>query len=293
MIPSWLDALARHAEASVPAVLVTLTEVRGSAPRDGGTKMVFTATGQDDTVGGGALEHECGRVAREMLESGVVGPVSRTFPLGPALGQCCGGSVGVLFEPMLPVSWTVAVFGAGHVGQAVVRLLATLPCRVIWADSRAELLASPVPKGIHCVTTTIPDDVVPSGAMVLVMSHDHQLDYRIVRSCLARDDLAFVGLIGSATKRARFRSRLARDGVPPDGIERLTCPIGLFEVGSKLPAEIALSVVAQLLSLRDRRPKADVALTETAGVARVTAGCHGCDGSQAGVRNPVCSSTIR
>ncbi len=245
--------------------------------------MVFTMTGQDDTVGGGALEHECSRIARDMLGSGRTRPLTRTFPLGPALGQCCGGSVTVLFEPILPTVWSVVVFGAGHVGQAVVKLLATLPCRVVWADSRAELFEASVPNGVRCVTTTIPDAVVPTGSMVLVMSHDHRLDYQIVRSCVVRDDLAFIGLIGSETKRARFLSRLARDGISQAGLARLTCPIGLFKVGSKLPAEIALSVVAQLLALRDQRLiVADIARSQEP--ATRLAGCDGCDASHGGGR---------
>ena len=281
MIAGWLTALSRHAEALVPAVLVTVTEARGSAPRDGGSKMVFTATGQDDTIGGGALEHECGRIAREMLGSGVSRPVTRKFPLGPALGQCCGGHVTVLFEPILPTSWNVVVFGAGHVGQAVVKLLATLPCRVTWVDARRELFAQSLPNNVVCTTNTVPDAVVLAGAMVVVMSHDHQLDYQIVRSCLARDDLGFVGLIGSGTKRARFLSRLSSDGVAQAGLERLTCPIGLFEVPSKLPAEIALSAVAQLLSLRTKQlDSTGKVVPDPLATPRIAAVCQGCDAAQ-------------
>ena len=255
MIPRWLGALARHADGFVPSVLVTITEVRGSAPRDGGTKMVFTADRQDDTVGGGSLEYECGRIAREMLRDGVARPATRNFPLGPALGQCCGGNVTVLFEPMLPTAWSVVVFGAGHVGQAVIKLLAALPCRVTWVDSRAQLFDTAVPSNVVCVDGEAESAAIPPGAMILVMSHDHQLDYRLVRRCLERGDLRFIGLIGSDTKRARFMSRLAKEGHSEASLARLTCPIGLPDIASKLPAEIAVSVVAQLLSLRDAQPR--------------------------------------
>lgn len=280
MIPCWLSALARHAGNLVPAILVTVTEVRGSAPRACGTKMVFTAHGQDDTIGGGALEYECGRVAREMLRSGAAQPVMRNFPLGPALGQCCGGHVSVMLEPILPPDWSVVVFGAGHVGHAVIRLLATLPCRVTWVDDRAELFGSPIPENVVCVSEPVESLAIPSNAMVLVMSHDHQLDYRIVRWCLEREGLRFIGLIGSQTKRARFLSRLARQGFPDSTLRRITSPIGLMDVGSKLPAEIAISIVAQLLSLRDAKPDvvASTAEAPTSSATRnlTVAGCDGC-----------------
>ncbi len=253
MTPRWLAALARHADDLVPAILVTVTEVRGSAPRDSGTKMVFTAHGQDDTIGGGALEYECGRVARDILQSRATRPVMQSFPLGPALGQCCGGHVSVMFEPILPPDWSVVVFGAGHVGHAVIKLLATLPCRVTWVDSRTELFGSEVPANVVCWDKPVESVAMPPESMVLIMSHDHQLDYRVVRLCLERVDLKFIGLIGSDTKRARFVSRLANGGFSEASLIRLTSPIGLVNVGSKLPAEIAISVVAQLLSLRDPR----------------------------------------
>ncbi len=253
MSQGWLDALARHAEAGTPSVLLTVARIRGSAPREAGAKMVVSALEQDGTIGGGALEHECGRLARDLLRHGSPQPVMRDFPLGPALGQCCGGHVTVLFEPMLPPAWQVAIFGAGHVGRALVAVLGALPCRITWIDDRPGVFAGVVPRNVGCVSQMAREFVVPTGAMVLVMTHDHQLDYEIVRGCLARDDLAFVGLIGSATKRARFAGRLARDGVLPASLARLTCPIGIAGAGGKLPAEIAVVVAAQMLMIRDAR----------------------------------------
>ena len=278
MTPSWLSALARHAAELVPAILVTVTEVRGSAPRDCGTKMVFTAHGQDDTIGGGALEYECASIARDMLRSGAAQPVARSFPLGPALGQCCGGHVNVLFEPMLPPDWSIVVFGAGHVGQAVIRLLATLSCQVLWIDSRRELFGTEMPGNVTCISGPAEAVALPPRAMVLVMSHDHQLDYRIVRSCLAQEHLRFIGLIGSGTKRARFLSRLAREGFGADALNRITCPIGLLDIGSKAPAEIALSVVAQLLLLRDAafRDAREAAFPKVQAPMLLERVCRGC-----------------
>ncbi len=121
---SWLTALADAERDGEPCVLVTVVRTAGSAPRDAGAKMVVTADAQSDTIGGGALEHRCTAYARGIL--GGAEPVMRDFPLGPALGQCCGGHVSVLFEPLAP-PWRIALFGAGHVGQAVARVLAT--CR--------------------------------------------------------------------------------------------------------------------------------------------------------------------
>ncbi len=282
MSQGWLDALTRHAEAGTPSVLLTIARIRGSAPREAGAKMVVSALEQDGTIGGGALEHECGRIARDLLRHGSPQPLMRDFPLGPALGQCCGGHVTVLFEPMLPPGWQVVIFGAGHVGRALVAVLSALPCRMAWIDDRPGVFAAAVvPGNVVCVSQAARDFVVPAAAMVLVMTHDHQLDYEIVRKCLARDDLAFVGLIGSATKRARFAGRLARDGILPASLARLTCPIGVAGAGGKLPAEIAVAVAAQMLMIRDtptikagRMAPEELAAREAAGCGDLA--CAGC-----------------
>ncbi len=216
--------------------------------------MVVSANGLHGTIGGGRLEHECVLAARSLLEGNNDGPVLREYPLGPALGQCCGGHVRVLLEPVLPPAWQIALFGAGHVGQALTKLLADLPCRVRWIDGRSDAFPASLPLNVVPTQAEQPEAEVtklPDGASALVMTHDHALDYRIVSACLARKDMRFVGLIGSATKAARFRSRLARDGFAGGTIARLVCPIGLPETGGKLPAEIAISVAAQLLQIRD------------------------------------------
>ena len=253
MLPSWLCTLKDLAAAGEPAVLITVAAVRGSAPREAGAKMVVTAGSSRGTVGGGRLELACITAARLMLQGGE-GPCLRTFPLGPQLGQCCGGSVSVLFERVAPPAWRVAVFGAGHFGRALVGLLAGLPCDVSWIDGRAGLFET-APPGVRCVSG---DPVEAAAALrpgshAVVMTHDHQLDFALVARLLARFDLASVGLIGSQTKRARFASRLRAQGLDP---ARLVCPIGVAGVGGKLAAEIAISVVAQLLQFRDTAPVA-------------------------------------
>jgi xanthine dehydrogenase accessory factor len=248
---SWLDALAEHARAGTASVLVTVLDARGSTPRESGAKMVVGASALHGTIGGGRLEHECVQAARALLTGDDSVPLLREFPLGPALGQCCGGAVRVLLEPVRPPAWQVALFGAGHVGRAVARLLADLPCRLHWIDARDDAFPEPLGAQVLQIRAEHPEARVaslPPGAMALVMTHDHALDYRIIRACLARADLPFVGLIGSQTKAARFRARLRRDGQPA---ERLACPIGLPGIGGKLPAEIAIATVAQVLQLRD------------------------------------------
>ena len=251
---AWLRALTDLERDGEPAVLVTVVTARGSTPREAGCKMVVTRTAQYDTIGGGNLEFTCVEAARRMLD-GAPGPVLRDLPLGPELGQCCGGHVSVLFEPIRPALTHAAVFGAGHVGQALVALLGGLPMRVNWIDTRADALAG-APAGVAARHTVDPAREVaslPAGAIVLVMTHDHQIDFDIIAAALPRADFAAVGLIGSETKRVRFVRRLTRTGVASDAIDRLICPIGIPGAGGKLPAEIAISVAAQILQIQQRQ----------------------------------------
>lgn len=170
------------------------------------------------------------------------------------------GSGATLFERTDDDRAPLWLFGAGHVGQALVRVLADLPLRITWIDSRAELFPPTLTDGVHILTPTVPASAVaaaPPGARYLVMTHDHALDYALCRAILDRNDAAYVGLIGSNSKGARFRSRLARDGLSPERIARLVCPIGVDGIGSKWPAAIAVGVAAQLLqSLSEPRSRA-------------------------------------
>jgi len=250
---SWLRGLADLERTGEASVLVTIVTARGSTPREAGCKMVVTRDTQYDTIGGGNLEFTCVATARRLLD-GADHPVLCDFPLGPALGQCCGGHVSVLFEPLRPALSDVAVFGAGHVGRALVTLLAGLPLRVSWIDTRAGALAGG-PDNVELRHTTDPArDVaaLPAGSIVLVMTHDHQIDFTIVAAALRRTDLAAVGLIGSETKRARFVRRLTRLGMTQAAVGLLICPIGIPGAGGKLPAEIAISVAAQILQIQQR-----------------------------------------
>ncbi len=254
---SWLTALAECEAAGRPSVLVTVLAARGSTPREAGAKMLVEAAAQAGTIGGGALELEATAIARALLTARAEAPVQRAFPLGPALQQCCGGHATLLFEPMRPVQFQVALFGAGHVGQAVARLLAELPCRLTWVDSRTEAFPAALQPNARRVVVAEPQGVVAGlapGSHLLVMTHSHAQDYDIIAAALERDEFASIGLIGSHTKRARFLARLRRDAVPEAALARLQCPIGLPGLAGKLPAQIAISVVARLLQESAHEP---------------------------------------
>lgn len=266
----WLAALTEADRAGEACVLVTVLRTAGSVPREAGAKMVVTRHEQADTIGGGALEHRCVEHARLLL--GGATPATRDFPLGPTLGQCCGGHVTVLFEP-IAAPWRIALFGAGHVGRAVVRVLATLRCRVDWIDAREEQFPASLPTNVHASAPVDPVALVrqlPAGSTMVVMTHDHALDFSLVAAGLERD-VAAVLLIGSATKRARFARRLGTLAADP----RFVCPIGDPAWGGKLPAEIAIATAAELLRVRSQRPPK---LADNVHGA-CEAGCPGCGGA--------------
>jgi xanthine dehydrogenase accessory factor len=155
-----------------------------------------------------------------------------------------------LIDPVLPPRSRLYLFGAGHVGAAMVRALADLPCSVIWIDEREELFPANLPHNVTVEATDTPEaliDAAPSGASFLVMTHSHPLDQRLTELILRRGDFGWFGLIGSRTKRVQFERRLLDRGIEKEAIERMVCPIGMPGICSKLPAVIAASVAAQLL----------------------------------------------
>ncbi len=320
-----------------PCVLVTLKLVSGSAPRDSGSRMTVTADRVAGSVGGGNLEFQAIKLARDLLHSKTAGHQEmQLYGLGPALNQCCGGAVALLYEvfdrslpgwleelqpafdaghrivlahaverPMscklvittetravgpalkeiaaaasdlmqrpgdetvatieeLEVSgetwWLelvretrkpVVLFGAGHVGQAVIRTLSPLPFSVTWVDSRTGVFPADLPAHIRSVRTDTPLNRVAeaaAGSFFIVMTHSHQMDEDICFEVLQRDDYAWLGLIGSDTKRRRFVHRLEQRGIEPARLEDVVCPIGLSGIRGKQPATIALSLAAQLMS---------------------------------------------
>lgn len=247
----WIASLAELQRRGEPGVLVTLVEAQGSTPRAAGTKMLVGASQAWHSIGGGHLELRALEIARGLLASGAREPLLERFSLGASLGQCCGGAVLLLFEPLLPARVPVAVFGAGHVGRALVSLLAGLPCRVRWIDARAAEFPAQIPAGVE---TVVSDEVVdevdelPPGSYCIVMTHDHQLDLQLAERILRRGDFAYFGLIGSRSKRARFEHRLRERGLAEERIARMRCPLGLPEVRGKLPLEIAVAVAAEVIA---------------------------------------------
>lgn len=264
-MPRHLDAFL-HRLAIEPAVLVSIAQAQGSVPREAGTWMAVFATGEVGTIGGGQLEWSAQRQAREQLAAGATVGWTQSVALGPSLGQCCGGRLQLQFEPVnaahaaalrerlwRPVR-ALGLFGGGHVGRALVNALAPLPYAVHWVDSRDEVFPSDVPAAVRTehsdpVQAAVAD--LPAGAHVLIMSFSHAEDLDIVAACLQRQrdraDLRFIGLIGSRTKWASFRHRLAERGFTEAELDRVTCPIGLPGITDKAPEVIAASVVAQLL----------------------------------------------
>ncbi|HEX2760112.1 MAG TPA: xanthine dehydrogenase accessory protein XdhC, partial [Rhizomicrobium sp.] len=287
--------------------------VRGSAPREAGAKMLVWAEGQDGTIGGGSLEFTVVEQARRMLEAGVPWRF-QNYPLGPLLGQCCGGNVGLLLERLDAGDWLEQVaaaeesgrdyaivtrlrpngidkqvgtsgageavtvqhgagtvtqrigegavitervaarprlllFGAGHVGQALAPIAATLPFHLRWFDTRPEFTVPGVTIAqdpVACVAAA------PSGAFALIFTQSHALDYELTRAVLARGDFAYCGLIGSATKRARFEKRLLADGISSSALSQLVCPIGEIGLTSKVPQVMAVAIAAELMLVQEK-----------------------------------------
>ncbi|MGS4946395.1 xanthine dehydrogenase accessory protein XdhC [Meridianimarinicoccus sp. RP-17] len=262
MNPS-LTGLARFFETSDAAIHVTLTRVRGSSPRDAGAEMYVSATGLFGTIGGGQLEHMAVQAARDMLRDGALYR-DMDVPLGPEIGQCCGGRVELSLSRMRGSDKAAArqrmdaqdndrphvyVMGAGHVGRALARLLQHLPVRCILVDTRAAEIAL-CDAAVETRLSAIPEiDIwsAPAGSAFVVLTYDHALDFLLTSAALERGDAAYVGMIGSATKRAKFRNWVNTqcDGL---GIDDLTCPIGAGGSDDKRPDVIAAFVVAEVVA---------------------------------------------
>jgi len=319
----WLNALTPPR----PAVLVTVAAIQGSSPRETGACMAVGAGFQHDTIGGGHLELRAAEIARDMLAQAPQLPAAQRrllrFPLGPGLGQCCGGVVHLAFEridadhlaslrqrlrqrrdswrlvaldqptaptvcdadgvplwgpadglpefdPRLPCRviadahghrWLLHplraprahlyLFGAGHVGAAIVRALGELPCQVSWADERDDQFPPRLPANVR-IETAAPQaliDAAAPGANFLVLTHSHALDQALAERILRRGDAGWFGLIGSKTKRMQFEHRLRERGIPAERLAGMVCPIGVPGIHGKEPAVIAAAVAAQLLQV--------------------------------------------
>ena len=247
--------------------IVSVTKVDGSTPREAGARMAVTTQGRIlGTVGGGAFEFAALNEAVTGLSENRFEAWYRDWPLGPELGQCCGGRVRTLTEIFTSNDraellqrvetdrntkrTSVMLFGAGHVGRAIVLALAPLPFDVEWIDSRADAFPSLIVQTARPVVSDAPAREMAKatmGTFVLIVTHSHALDLEITETALKNAKLAYIGLIGSETKRARFERRLTTLGVGDETLVRLHCPIGLPGISGKEPATIAASVAADLL----------------------------------------------
>jgi len=262
---TWLDAVARLRAAREPGVLVTVAAVRGHAPRGAGAKLVVGAHRTWGSIGGGNLEAVAIDRARQMLTDQATSPEMMESALSDKVPyqrgvQCCGGTVTVLFEP-LPVVPAVAIFGVGHVGLELARILArqdidlhlidTRPEQL--ADDRLAVLSDAVARVRVHRPVVLPETVLgdlPADAHVLIMTHDHAEDLALCDAVLRGGSFGSVGLIGSAGKWARFRRKLAGElGHDAEAIARIKTPIGLPGIDGKEPATIAVSVAAALLAV--------------------------------------------
>ena len=327
----WIDELSDLTAAGERVVVVTVAGIRGSAPREVGAKMLVTENETLGTIGGGQLEYQCARLAFDMLGDDET-PSLRKFPLGSSMGQCCGGVVDILFEPVasgLPTwlrdlralygqreaaiiatqidgehgkcvitansvygsaadslaidivgrarygldtgriahrsdNWllelvvgsdlNIAVFGAGHVGSAVVQSLSSIDCNIRWVDSRRNIFRQ-TPGNVRAVEAPDPAlevAAMPPGSFYLVMTHNHALDFDICDRILRRRDAAYCGLIGSQSKRRRFEKRYRAQGMPEELLTSLVCPIGVAGISGKKPAEIAVAASAEILQAHEK-----------------------------------------
>ena len=307
------ETIERHGSAG----LISVVAAAGSVPRAAGARIVLQPDGGFfGSIGGGRLEYEAIAAARAVLGAGRGKAQFRDWPLGPNLGQCCGGMVKTLTETFdardlpgvrrleeaerggafatksrvegdgrvvrkplphdtavaqteTPVSFAqmpfherfgevmspVLLFGAGHVGRAVVLALAPLPFSVRWIDSRPDQFPQFVPQNVVTVQTNAADRELGAAShdtMIVVMTHSHAFDFDITIAALQQGTFDFIGLIGSETKRARFTNLARQMGMTARQLDRLVCPIGVPEIKGKEPGVIAASLAAQLLIIREQ-----------------------------------------
>jgi len=251
---NWNSAVYQLGKQGQAYVLVTLVGVSGSTPRNSGTKMVISQDDIYDTIGGGHLEHKTIKYAQKMLAAGKSGQHLEHFQLGSNLGQCCGGNASVLFECFAAVGVNIMLFGAGHVGKALMPILTQLPCHITWVDSRHEQFQNNIDtlQNVKQVVSEEPESEVanmPENSYYIVMTHNHQMDFDISQAILKRADFTYLGLIASDTKWRRFQQRYKHRDIDPTQVARMNCPIGLKAVGGKLPIEVAVSIAGEIINI--------------------------------------------
>ena len=248
---TWLTAQWQCEQQNQAYVMVSIVALQGSSPRGVGSKIIVTEDKQFDSIGGGHLEYKAIAQAREMLAHG--GKTQMIdYRLGASLGQCCGGKVNLMFEIFSSIKLPVVVFGAGHVGRALVPLLAQLPVQVTWVDSRYDMLPKQLPSGVVGVHEEHPQDHVAdclAGSCYLIMTHHHGVDLALTQAVLNRADASYLGVIGSVTKGRKFRQRLAAKDYSQVVIDQFNCPMGKAGIIGKQPMEVAIAIAAQVMDL--------------------------------------------
>lgn len=260
---TWIDAFNELTKKQEAFVMVTIAEVRGHAPRLAGSKMLVSSQEIFGSVGGGNLEQVAIKCSRKMLQGKNKATQILTVTLNPTSGehgvQCCGGEVTLLLETINPERSTVAIFGAGHVGQALIKVLSILPIDIVVTDSRPEQLKqaqefSSSEAKLAFRLEKIPEIVIetlPQNSHILILTHDHAEDIAILDTALKHEGLGYIGLIGSSAKWSHFKQELAKQGHDKAAQARVTTPIGLPNIFGKTPQTIAISTAAQLLNYLD------------------------------------------
>lgn len=264
----WLSACQWLTQQGEPYCIATVLADVGSVPRSSGSKMVISATHQFATLGGGSLEFEVIEKARKGLREANQDVCVERFSLAADLGQCCGGAVQVLFEFMQINQPRVVIFGAGHVCRSLTSILKELPCHITVADSREEWLEPIEVEGISTLLLDNPTkalESISSDSHLVIMTHDHALDYELTYKALEKGAFPYIGLIGSESKKKRFEFRLKEQLSDGALLEQLTCPIGKPDIQGKLPMQVAVSISAQLMEyFQKQKPVNASASTEAA-----------------------------
>lgn len=238
----WLDTLAALQGQGKDWVTVTLAH--GAA---GAGKLIVTRDARSGSLGSARLDSEAAALARGMLAEGKGAALLNVATEPDESPRLC------FFDPVRAPDFTIVLFGAGHVGKAVVSVLAPLPCRILWVDEREDEFPAQVPPNVAVIATDTPlaeVDAAPPGSHFLVLTHSHALDQALAERILRRTDFAYFGLIGSLSKRRQFERRMQARGVPQARFAAMTCPIGVPGIPGKEPAAIAIAVAAELLQLR-------------------------------------------
>jgi xanthine dehydrogenase accessory factor len=254
--------------------LATIIETKGSVPRNENVSMVVSSSEQYGTIGGGELEYQVIKESNDLLNNLNCNQKIIELPLGPALGQCCGGFVKIqlskfnngiklllkhdLKEQIINQNQNLYIFGAGHVAKALLSKLDGVGFNIFIIDSRENFISKinadfvfPILAKDH----TIVIKNSPSKSFYLVLTHSHQLDLSICDSLLKKNDFTFIGLIGSKTKKIRFKKKLIEIGHDENSIDKIECPIGIQSIKGKEPDVIAISIIARLLEYKSSSAK--------------------------------------